>query len=189
MKKIIFVLFLLIQSKAFAQTGELLLSAPAVHYGALSQETNAVANELFVVKRTAFTPKKVKVTFTVNYVVPACTAWSVNRVDLQDFSQVVCDPVLDGTHVCEQKDYSGFYNAQTVCVQQGLVRKTSLKNLTLDFSRAVKLTQNAVETFQVSVKQQQMNADFTQYTGRALQTTSLYRVTTWWGTTVKFVAR
>jgi hypothetical protein len=189
MKKMILCLALIFSHGVFAQQAELLLNSPSVNYGPLAQGTNSPANELIVVRRTANTPKKVNLTFTVNHMVPKCTTYDVRRVELQNFSQFVCEPILNGSHDCVQKEYTGFYNAQTVCVQQGLVRTTSFKSVTLDFGRAVRLTPNATETFQVNIKQTSMAANHSVFLGRALNSASVYRATTWWGTTIKFVAK
>lgn len=159
-----------------AQSSDVTLDSNKVNYGALSQDTNAVANELIVIKRTTATPKKVVLKYSVNYMEKKCTSYDVKVEEIKDFSQVVCESVLDGSHVCQSTEYTGLYNAKTLCVQQGLVRSTSNKEIVLDFRKSVKLAADASETFQVNLRQASIKNSDIESKGKALATTSLYDV-------------
>lgn len=159
-----------------AQASEVTLDSNKINYGPLSQDTNSVANELIVIKRTAASPKKVVLKYSVNFMEKKCTSYAVKVEEIKDFSQVVCDSVLDGSHVCQSTEYTGLYNAKTECVQQGLVRATSNKEVMLDFRKAVKLARNASETFQVNLRQASIKNNEVESKGKALDTTSLYNV-------------
>jgi hypothetical protein len=159
-----------------AQSSDVTLDSNKFNYGALTQETNAAANELIVIKRTAATPKKVVLSYSVNFMEKKCTSYDVKVEEIKEFSQVVCEYVLDGSHVCQSTEYTGLYNAKTVCVQEGLVRSTSKKEITLDFRRSVKLAPNASETFQVNLRQASITNSRVESKGKALVTASLYNV-------------
>jgi hypothetical protein len=179
---------LLVQS-VNAQSTEVMLNSKKINYGALAQETNKKANELIVVKRTATTPKKVVLTYSVNYMEKKCVRYEVKVTELPNFTQTVCESALDGTHECLEKEYTGLYSAKTICSKNGLVRATGTNNLTLDFRKAVKLTENATETFQVNLKQGSISKDNTTAQGKALDTASQYKVKTSRRNTLKFRAK
>ncbi len=159
---------------AFGQ--EIMLDKKTVDAGALNQETNAAANELLVIKRTAKTPKKVTLKFTMNYMEKKCVEFVTKQEDIPEFSQVVCEKALAGQHDCEEKIYSGLYNAKTSCVKEGLIRKTAAKEITLDFRKAVKLAPNAAETFQINLKQKSMMGEDVNSAGKAVDAASLYEI-------------
>jgi hypothetical protein len=177
MKKILMmVATLLLAQSVYAQSAEVMLNSKKVNYGALSQETNAKANELIVVKRTAATPKKVTLTYSVNFMEKKCVRYEVKVTEVPEFSQTVCESALDGTHECVERDYTGLYSAKTVCTREGLTRATSTKEVTLDFKKSVRLTENASETFQVNLKQGSILKADTAAQGKALNTASQYSV-------------
>lgn len=173
---------------AFGQ--EIMLDKKTVDAGALNQETNAAANELLMIKRTAKTPKKVTLKFTLNSMEKKCVEYVTKQEDIPEFTQIVCEKALAGQHDCTEKIYSGLYNAKTSCVKDGLTRKTSAKEITLDFRRAVKLAPNASETFQINLKQKNMMSDDVATAGKAVDTASLYEIKqSAFGGTLKFKAK
>jgi hypothetical protein len=188
-KTLMMVATLLIAQTVYAQSAEVMLNSKKINYGALAQEKNAKANELIVVKRTAKTPKKVVLTFSINFMEKKCVAYEVKVVDVPAFSQTVCESALDGTHECLEKEYTGLYSAKTVCAKDGLVRATETNEVTLDFRKAVKLTENASETFQVSLKQGTISKEDVSARAKALDTASQYKVKTSRGNTLKFRAK
>lgn len=153
-----------------------LLDSKTINYGELNQETNSMANELIEVKRTAKTPKKVTLKYSVNYMTKKCVDFEVKVKERPSFEQVVCEAGLDGSHLCENKEYTGLYEAKTVCTKEGLVRKTKSQELVLDFRKAVKLTNTAEEIFQINIKQGSIFKTKMKYSGKASQTASLYKV-------------
>lgn len=173
MKKLILVV-LALPMMAFGQ--EVMLDKKTVNVGALNQETNAAANELIMIKRTAKTPKKVTLKFTVNSMEKKCVEFVTKQVDIPEFTQVVCEKALAGQHDCAEQIYSGLFNAKTSCAKEGLVRKTTSQELVLDFKKAVKLSKTATETFQVNIKQKSMSSDDTSAAGKAVDAASLYEI-------------
>ena len=179
---------LLLSLGAFAQQAEVLLNAKNIDYGALSQDTNLPANELIVIKRTAATPKKVKLKFSFKYMEKKCVAYKVKTEEIKDFSQTVCDRNADGSHECAEVQYSGLYNAETICTKKGIIRKTENKEITLNFGSAVKLAEGAEETFQINFKQKKISNDKVEKAAQTLNTTSVYKITTPFNT-IKFKAQ
>lgn len=172
---------------AFGQ--EVMLDKKTVNLGALNQETNAAANELVAIKRTAKTPKKVVLKFTMNHMEKKCVEYETKQEDIPEFSQTVCTPGLAGQHDCEEKVYAGLFNAKTVCVKEGLTRKTVSTELKLDFRKAVKLAPTATETFQVNIKQESIMGDDTAVAGKVLDAASLYTIKKGFGGSLKFKAK
>jgi hypothetical protein len=173
---------------AFGQ--EIMLDKKTIDLGALTQETNAAANELVAIKRTAKTPKKVVLKFKMNYMEKKCVEFETKQEDIPEFTQVVCVPGLAGQHDCEEKVYAGLFNAKTVCVKEGLVRKTLSEELKLDFGGAVALSPSATELFQINIKQKTIMSDDFELAGKALDAASLYEVKkSAFGNTLKFKAK
>jgi hypothetical protein len=179
---------LLLSITAFAQQPEVLLDAKIINYGALSQDTNLPANELIVVKRTAATPKKVELRFIFNRMEKSCISYKVKKVEIKDFTKTVCDKNADGSHQCAEVQYTGLYDAETVCSKDGLIRVRTAKKLTLNFSSAVKLVEGAEETFQINLKQRKMSYDKVEKAAQTLNTASLYKITTLFNS-IKFKAK
>jgi hypothetical protein len=173
---------------AFGQ--EVMLDKKTVDLGALNQETNAAANELVVIKRTAKTPTKVVLKFKMNYMEKKCVEYETNQEDIPEFTQTVCTPALAGQHDCEEKIYAGLFNAKTVCVKDGLVRKALSGEVKLDFGGAVKLSPAATETFKINIKQGSIFKDNISLAGKAIDTASLYTIKEGaFGDTLKFKAK
>lgn len=165
---------------------EYTLTSKDLDLGALNQETNAPANEIVLVKRTAQTPNRVKVTFSLNYMKKKCVEYETKQEDIPEFSQVVCEKGVAEQHICEKKEYSGFFNAKTSCTKQGLVRESAKRELILIFDNAVKLTPRATEVFQVNLKQKRISSTRFFPTGKAIDTASLYKIHKGWRNTLKF---
>ena len=91
-------------------------------------------------------------------------------------SNSFCDPNLDGTHVCADKTFDGYQIPKRVCIKEGSVLKTTKKDFKIDFKKAISLRDGASETFEVSIKQANIGETKTKYTGRALDTASVYKV-------------
>lgn len=174
MNKMIIALTLLLPLSGMAEA--ILLDAKTVDYGSLNQETNAMANELIEVKRTAQTPRKVTLKYKVNYMEKKCVSYEVKQKEIPAFTKVVCEAALDGAHDCVEKEFSGLFEAETVCVKNGLVRKTSSRELKLDFRKSIKLSEEASETFHVNIKQKSIMKDKVKYSGKAVDSDSLYKV-------------
>lgn len=159
---------------AFGQ--EVMLDKKTVDLGALNQENNAAANELVTIKRTAKTPKKVVLKFKMNIMQKKCVEFETKQEDIPEFTQTVCTPALAGQHDCEEKIYSGLFNAKTVCTKEGLVRKTLSEEVKLDFGRAVKLSPAATETFKINIKQGSILKDNISLAGKTIDSASLYTI-------------
>lgn len=188
MKKIILGLVAL-PVLAFAQQ-EVMLDKKVIDYGALGQETNSAASEMIAIKRGAKSPKKVTLKFTLNYMEKKCVEYETKTEEIPEFSQTVCEKALDGQHDCVDKIYSGLFNAKTVCVKEGLIRKSAAQEIKLNFGRAVTLSPTATETFQINVKQLSMSGDKIDVSGKVLDAASLYSIKpSAFGTGLKFKAK
>lgn len=152
------------------------LDKKEIDFGALSQDTNMAANELIVLKRTAKSPKKIKLKYTIKHMEKNCVAYEVKRKEIKEFSQTVCERGVDGSHECSEMTYSGLYDAETVCTKNGLIRKVTSHELTLDFKRAVKLAPEATETFHVNIKQNKISSESTKLAGKVADSAALYEV-------------
>jgi hypothetical protein len=190
MKKLFIAMTVLFLSAgAFAQQSEILLDSKTINYGAVNQDTNAPANELIIIKRTSATPSKVKIKLSFNYMEKKCISYKVKVDKIKDFNQIVCNKNADGSHQCDEKEYSGLYNAKTVCINEGPVRFSKDLEVTLNFKSAVKLTEGAEETFQLNLKQKKSSSDKLERSAQTLNSASMYKITTSVFGTLKFKAQ
>jgi len=176
MKKILSMTLLasLLSFAAIADDNAVVLNAPAMDLGALSQPTNASVNQTLRFKRTAETPKEVTVKYKMNYVRTECTEYELKYTDVPEIKKTVCTSNLDGTHQCAEAAFEGFQVPERVCVGNGLSLKTTEKTFKLNFKKAITLTPNAVEVFEVLVDQKGMDKTETAMKASAVDTASVY---------------
>ncbi|MBH46616.1 MAG: hypothetical protein CME71_00440 [Halobacteriovorax sp.] len=153
------------------------LDAKAIDLGNISNaETNMAVIKDFSFTRTADTPKKVTIKYEVNFLKEDCTQYEVQTEEIPEFKKVVCEASNGGSFLCEEKIFSGLYNAKTECVAKGSTRLSSKGEVVLNFSKAVKLAPGASEVVSVNLSQKNMNEESTKAVGRVEQSHSLYEV-------------
>lgn len=174
MKSLCLVAFSLICTNAFAEG--IILTGKEVKLGNISDNDNNVAVlKTIEFTRNAKTPEKVDLVFSINHLEKDCVQYEVKQEEIPEFKKMVCEGSNNGFQ-CEEKIYSGLYNAKTVCVEQGLIRKTTQRKLTLNFKDAVKLAPTASEKIAVKLVQKSMKENSVDYQGIVLESHSLYKV-------------
>jgi len=176
MKKIsIFVASLMCLQLAHAN--QILLDQKEIDLGNLSNiETNTSVDKIVSFKRTDATPKKVKLKFAFNSLQKDCVDFEVKVEEIPESKKIVCEASNGGSFVCEEKIFSGLYNAKTVCASEGLTRVENQNEITLNFAKAVKLAPEASEVVSISIQQSDMNSDKTEIKGQVDQSHSLNKV-------------
>ncbi len=180
---------LILSTTAFAQQTEILLDSKRITYGPVNQESNAPANELLVIKRTSATPSKVTLKYSFDYMEKECVSYAFKVEKIKRFNQMVCDKNADESHQCSEVEYTGLYNAETVCKKEGLIRKTKDAEVTLNFKSAVKLTEGAEETFQVNLKQKRSTSGSLVKSAQTVNAASMYKISTTVFGSIKFKAK
>lgn len=156
---------------------EIMLDNKEIDLGNISDsESNVAVLKEFNFKRTADTPKKVTLKYEMNFLKDDCTEYEVKTEEIPEFKKTVCEVSNGGTFLCEEKIFSGLFNAKTECVAQGQVRETAKGEVTLNFSKAVKLAPSASETVGVNLTQKSMKEDNANAVGRMIESHSLYEV-------------
>ncbi len=166
----------------------LLLNGSNVNYGALSQTENQPALETIKIKRTAATPDSVTLRYKVNTVVEACVDFELVFTEVSDLTQLNCEPKLNGAYACTEASFEGYQIPKRVCREKGLKLQTNEQSLTLNFKKAITLTENAVEIFAVNVAQRKMTDVESKLSAKAVDTASVYKVRVS-GSAVKFKAK
>lgn len=170
------------------QAETVLLNAEVVEYGAVAQATNAPANETITIKRTAATPTKVTLKYKMNTVVEACTEFEIQFTKVEAIEQTVCTPLLNESYDCQAVTHEGYEIPKRVCSAKGLLLTTETYEMTLDFRKAIALSETAEETFEINVVQKKMTSGKTKMEARVVQSASLYKVRASRGT-VSFKAK
>lgn len=174
MKSLSFIAAVLLSSQVLAQ-GQV-LNQKVINLGSLSDaEANVAISKTLEFTRNAKTPEKVELVFTLNYLEKDCVEYKVVQEDVPEFKKTVCEGSNNGFS-CEEKIYSGLFNAKTVCSEQGLIRKTAAKKLTLNFKDAVRLAPTASEKIAVKLLQKSMREDSVDFQGIVLESHSLYKI-------------
>lgn len=175
MKKLTLIAGLLVSQLSFANA--ILLDNKVIELGNLSDtETNMVIDKAISFTRNAETPKKVTIKYALNSLKKECIEYAVKVTELPAIKKTVCETSNGGSFLCEEKEFSGLYEAKTECVSEGLARYTSEQSLELNFSKAVKLAPGATETVGVSLLQKDMMSDKVESVGRMEESHSLYKV-------------
>lgn len=153
------------------------LDAKDIELGNISDtENNIAVMKDFSFTRTADTPKKVTVKYELNFLKEECTEYEVKTVEVEEFKKVVCETSNGGSFLCEEKIFSGLFNAKTECVANGQTRHSAKAEVVLNFSKAVKLAPGASEVVSVNISQKNMKEDSAKTVGRVEQSHSLYKV-------------
>lgn len=156
---------------------EILLDNKEIDLGNISDsETNMAVDKSFSFTRNADTPKKVTLKYSMNFVKEECTEYEVKVEEIPEFKKTVCEASNGGSFLCEEKIFSGLYNAKSECVGNGLTRSTTKGEIVLNFSKAVKLAPDASEKVSVSFMQKGMKEQEAETAGRVEQSHSLYKV-------------
>ena len=176
MKKLLsLTLVSLLSVSAFAN--DIALDAKEIDLGNISDsENNMAVIKEFSFKRTADTPKKVTLKYELNFLKDDCTEYEVKTEEIPEFKKTVCEVSNGGAFLCEEKIFSGLFNAKTECIAKGQVRETAKGEVTLNFSGAVKLAPAASETIGVNLTQKSMKEDNASAVGRMIESHSLYKV-------------
>ncbi|PIP93580.1 MAG: hypothetical protein COW00_02210 [Bdellovibrio sp. CG12_big_fil_rev_8_21_14_0_65_39_13] len=152
------------------------LSQKVIDLGNISDaEANVAVKRSFEFTRTAKSPEKVTLKYKLNFLKKDCVAYEVIQEEVPEFKKIVCAGDNTGHH-CEEKVFSGLFNAKTVCMEQGLVRVVNEGSVTLNFKKAVALSPTATERIAVTLKQNDMKNDQADSTGSVLESASLYEV-------------
>lgn len=177
MKKMLAVAAVAISLIGTASANEILLDNKEIDLGNISDsETNVAVEKTFSFTRNAETPKKITLKYAMNFVKEECTEYEVKLEEIPEFKKTVCEPSNGGSFLCEEKIYSGLYNAKTECVGNGLTRSVAKAEIVLNFSQAVKLAPDASEKVSVTFTQKGMKEDKAEAVGRVDQSHSLYKV-------------
>jgi len=152
------------------------LNAKVVQLGTLSNPENSALNQTFQLKRTASTPKEVEVKFALNYVEKECVDYQVEYTQVPELKKTVCVEGLDKSHSCEEQTYEAFQTAVRKCKKEGLVLKTGNRSFKLNFKKAVTLTPNADELYEVNLAQKDMKGTDYSLKAKALETDAVYKI-------------
>lgn len=190
MKTIVMALTLL-TTVAFAQdqSTALVLDKAKLNYGALKQDTNAAAMETITVKRTAKSPRKAVLKYSMNFLTKGCAKYDYEFTEVKGFSHTVCEANQDGSNDCRLVEVEAYRIPKRVCVEEGMLMKSTTRELALDFKKAVTLTPDAEEIFEITLKQTKMADADIQVKARAVNTASVYKVKVRRNKKIKFSAK
>jgi hypothetical protein len=87
-----------------------------------------------------------------------------------------CTPNLNRGNDCEEVVFEAYQTARRICKKEGLVLTEVKKGLTLDFKKAVVLTEKADELFELNIAQVSMNAGDFKLKAQATDTDSMYDI-------------
>lgn len=172
--KLLTILSILFSFSAMADA--LVLTKSKIDLGNISDaESNRSANRTVEFIRNAKSPESVTLKFKLNYLKKECINHEVKKEEVADIKKIVCSGDNTG-YDCEEKTFSGLFTATVVCTEEGLVRETQEREVTLNFKKAVALTPAATEKIAVNLKQLSMKNNDVESSGSVLESSSLYEV-------------
>ncbi|MFA6237466.1 MAG: hypothetical protein WC635_09090 [Bacteriovorax sp.] len=172
--KLSIILGILLSFSAMAE--DAVLTKSKIDLGNISDaEANTAVNRSFQFIRNAKSPESVTVKYKINFLKKDCINHEVKKTEIPEFKKIVCSGDNTG-YSCEEKIFSGLYEASVVCTEQGLVRDTEEREVTLNFKKAVALSPSATEKIALNLKQAGMKSNEVESTGSVLESSSLYEV-------------
>ena len=183
------------------------LNQERVLLGSLNPEQNGPANVQFTLRRTAMTPEKVELVYSVNYLTTICAQYDARQVWVP--GTWVCHDVGGDYHDGGYHDghpghgprpgpgprrdcyqTPGYYRTERYCVQYADVMTSDSHDIELKFKDANNLGGGEEETFAMSIVQRSQRSNNVDFSASALQTKTPYEIkSTLLGGGLKFKAK
>lgn len=128
------------------------LNSQSFNLGALSQTDFQPAHEILNLVRSADTPDKIVLNYSLNVQETVCTRYETRPVWIPPYYETVCQTV-NNQQICNQVYRPGYYDYQKVCVETKEMMISDSKKLYLDFGHVTKLEGNAREVFSLEINQ------------------------------------
>lgn len=129
-----------------------------------------------IFNRTQATPKKVKVTYSFNYMERSCVDYKIKSKFIPGFQKIVCEKSGGGTHNCRKRYFDGYDENERVCADKGYELKTKKVTVKFNFKNAIPLNVGSVETFTVSLTQKKMKTDSVKFELTSIDSIGLYKL-------------